>query len=104
MIRRPPRSTLFPYTTLFRSSSLLWLILAFDKFYFHIALIKDSWPVVFMAVGVFLGGIQFISIGLLREIIAHTYYKSHNKPIYALRARKNHRTEIGDFAQQTRPS
>src|SRR5437870_8920539 len=24
MIRRPPRSTLFPYTTLFRSSFLLW--------------------------------------------------------------------------------
>src|SRR6266511_4434450 len=25
MIRRPPRSTLFPYTTLFRSASLPWL-------------------------------------------------------------------------------
>src|SRR2546429_3435274 len=25
MIRRPPRSTLFPYTTLFRSSSCRWL-------------------------------------------------------------------------------
>src|SRR5258708_30818730 len=25
MIRRPPRSTLFPYTTLFRSSMRLWL-------------------------------------------------------------------------------
>src|SRR5260370_22870348 len=24
MIRRPPRSTLFPYTTLFRSEGLLW--------------------------------------------------------------------------------
>src|SRR5258705_8502331 len=24
MIRRPPRSTLFPYTTLFRSGRLLW--------------------------------------------------------------------------------
>src|SRR5437667_5883412 len=24
MIRRPPRSTLFPYTTLFRSCKLLW--------------------------------------------------------------------------------
>src|SRR3712207_8386642 len=24
MIRRPPRSTLFPYTTLFRSSRVLW--------------------------------------------------------------------------------
>src|SRR2546422_4591781 len=25
MIRRPPRSTLFPYTTLFRSTRVLWL-------------------------------------------------------------------------------
>src|SRR3712207_8632857 len=24
MIRRPPRSTLFPYTTLFRSLSIIW--------------------------------------------------------------------------------
>src|SRR2546423_11177198 len=24
MIRRPPRSTLFPYTTLFRSNTMLW--------------------------------------------------------------------------------
>src|SRR3712207_8144574 len=28
MIRRPPRSTLFPYTTLFRSGVLLWAALA----------------------------------------------------------------------------
>src|SRR3712207_8194421 len=26
MIRRPPRSTLFPYTTLFRSEGLLWCV------------------------------------------------------------------------------
>src|SRR5256885_11009901 len=25
MIRRPPRSTLFPYTTLFRSDSVVWI-------------------------------------------------------------------------------
>src|SRR2546428_874746 len=25
MIRRPPRSTLFPYTTLFRSRTVLWI-------------------------------------------------------------------------------
>src|SRR3989475_1940476 len=28
MIRRPPRSTLFPYTTLFRSFIALWLVAA----------------------------------------------------------------------------
>src|SRR3712207_7042584 len=31
MIRRPPRSTLFPYTTLFRSSSLVGLPAAGDS-------------------------------------------------------------------------
>src|SRR2546422_6891019 len=35
MIRRPPRSTLFPYTTLFRSAALFQLIgnyIPFDEF------------------------------------------------------------------------
>src|SRR2546427_7784795 len=30
MIRRPPRSTLFPYTTLFRSQGLNWRGMAYD--------------------------------------------------------------------------
>jgi glycosyltransferase involved in cell wall biosynthesis len=85
-------------------SCLLWAVLAFDKFYFHIALIKDSGPVVFLAVGLFLVGIQFLSMGLLGEIIARTYYESQNKPIYALREVKSHRKEMGDSAEQTRPS
>src|SRR3712207_8902530 len=29
MIRRPPRSTLFPYTTLFRSGTVIGLVLAY---------------------------------------------------------------------------
>src|SRR2546429_2119792 len=32
MIRRPPRSTLFPYTTLFRSRLLVWLQCEHDVF------------------------------------------------------------------------
>ena len=41
MIRRPPRSTLFPYTTLFRSENTAFAIR--DKLY----LVKDfcQWPV-----------------------------------------------------------
>src|ERR1041384_1705343 len=34
MIRRPPRSTLFPYTTLFRSRVDRW-IAQFEEGYFH---------------------------------------------------------------------
>src|SRR5258708_14898708 len=35
MIRRPPRSTLFPYTTLFRSALDLRLIRPMEMFYLH---------------------------------------------------------------------
>src|SRR3712207_7907693 len=37
MIRRPPRSTLFPYTTLFRSEGLASLQIIFNLFRQHIA-------------------------------------------------------------------
>src|SRR2546422_7952097 len=40
MIRRPPRSTLFPYTTLFRSTQLVW----------------SRWWVTLVAVSLFLAG------------------------------------------------
>jgi len=50
------------------------------------------------------GGIQFVSMGLLGEIMARTYYESQNKPIYALREVKSHRKEMGDPAEPARPS
>src|SRR3712207_8509326 len=37
MIRRPPRSTLFPYTTLFRSSRMILLIDNYDSFVWNLA-------------------------------------------------------------------
>src|SRR5688572_31070531 len=33
MIRRPPRSTLFPYTTLFRSHGPLYYLLLYNSFF-----------------------------------------------------------------------
>src|SRR2546430_12079670 len=49
MIRRPPRSTLFPYTTLFRSSAPVdWLRLYLAKL--GETLLHSSWMVALMAV------------------------------------------------------
>src|SRR3712207_8767536 len=50
MIRRPPRSTLFPYTTLFRSAApsqsqlLLRSHLRFRPCQYHTAVSTSSWP------------------------------------------------------------
>src|SRR2546422_5760595 len=48
MIRRPPRSTLFPYTTLFRSASLIPLTLGLDAM--RQLLFPGGWPA-FLPVG-----------------------------------------------------
>src|SRR5687767_13152109 len=42
MIRRPPRSTLFPYTTLFRSLNLMARPLFFEKFYGRVQQLLDE--------------------------------------------------------------
>jgi hypothetical protein len=57
-----------------------------------------------LAVALFVSGMQFVSIGLLGEIMARTYYESQNKRIYALREVKSHRKQLSDSAEWPRPS
>ena len=57
-----------------------------------------------LAVALLISGIQLISMGLLGEIIARTYYESQNKPIYALREVKSHRKQLSDSAECPRSS
>ena len=85
-------------------SGLLALFLAFEKLYGHQTIVAEHGPMAFLAVALFVTGIQFIAMGLLGEISARTYYESQNKPIYALREVKSHRKEAGDSTEQTRPS
>jgi hypothetical protein len=33
----------------------------------------------------FLTGVQFLSVGLIGEMVSRTYYESQKKPIYTLR-------------------
>lgn len=42
-------------------------------------------PWMFLAITLFLGGLQLISMGLLAEIGVRTYFESQNKRIYAIR-------------------
>jgi glycosyltransferase involved in cell wall biosynthesis len=82
----------------------LAMFLAFEKIYYHTAVMAEHGPLMLLAVALFLSGVQFISMGFLGEMLARTYYESQNKPIYALREVKSHRKETGDSAEQARPS
>ena len=78
--------------------------LAWEKFGHNVTIMTQHGPLLLVAVALFVSGVQFVSMGLLGEIIARTYYESQNKPIYALREVKSHRKEMGDSAEQARPS
>ena len=42
-------------------------------------------PLLWLAVLLIIVGVQFISLGLLGELVVRTYYETQNKPIYVIR-------------------
>jgi glycosyltransferase involved in cell wall biosynthesis len=77
--------------------------LALKKLFVQVAIMQEHGPLLLLGIALFVSGIQFISMGLLGEMLARTYYESQNKPIYALREIKSRR-EAGDSAESPRPS
>src|SRR2546426_3970645 len=68
MIRRPPRSTLFPYTTLFRSNHV-WLILA-------VVLLFTCFPPAFARLGILLHiPLSLVLIGIVLRGSAFTFWR-----------------------------
>jgi glycosyltransferase involved in cell wall biosynthesis len=85
------------------SGLLLGALLFLGKIYYGTPVMTQHGPLLLLAMVLFISGVQFISIGLLGEIMSRTYYESQNKAIYALREVKSRRKELGDSAE-TRPS
>lgn len=46
-------------------------------------------PLLLLSVGLELVGVQFLSMGLLGELLARTYFESQGKPSYTVRATRN---------------
>jgi len=86
------------------TGSLLTFLLLIEKLYYHLSLVQQHGPLLLLGVALIVSGAQFVSMGLIGEMLARTYYESQNKPIYALREVKSHRKEIGDSAEPARPS
>jgi len=61
----------------------LGVFLSYQRLFLGIAL--SSRPLLLLAILLIFVGVQFISMGLLGEMIARTYHETQNKPIYALR-------------------
>jgi glycosyltransferase involved in cell wall biosynthesis len=67
--------------------------LLYEKLFLHRPIMLEHGPLLFVAMLLFLTGIQFLSVGLIGEMLSRTYYESQRKPIYALREIKSRRPE-----------
>jgi len=54
-------------------------------------LLANHGPLILLGMALVMGGIQFIAIGLIGELLARTYYESQNKPVYTVREFVGHR-------------
>ena len=73
------------------AGSAIGLFLVYQKLILRRAIMLEHGPLIFAAMLLFLTGIQFLSIGLIGEMLARTYYESQKKTIYALREIKGRR-------------
>jgi len=67
------------------AGSGIGLFLLYEKLWLHRAIMLAHGPLLFVAMLLFLTGVQFLSVGLLGEMLSRTYYESQKKPIYTLR-------------------
>ena len=61
------------------------------KALFDEGLLANHGPLIILGVALVMGGIQFISIGLIGELLARTYYESQDKPVYTVRELRGRR-------------
>lgn len=62
---------------------VIGIYLSFMKLIYGIALAER--PLLWLAILLVMVGVQFITMGLLGELIVRTYHESQNKPIYSIR-------------------
>jgi glycosyltransferase involved in cell wall biosynthesis len=74
------------------AGGLAGLFLLVRKFVSNVDVMTEHGPLLFAAVLLIVCGIQLISLGLVGEVLARTYYESQRKPIYSVREVKRSHT------------
>ena len=57
-------------------------------------LLANHGPLMLLGMALVMGGIQFIAIGLIGELLARTYYETQNKPVYTVREIRTRRSGV----------
>jgi len=73
---------------------LMGSVVVLKSMLFHQSVMLQNGPLLFGATLFALAGIQLLGLGLVSEILSHTYYESQKKPIYTTRQIQSHAPEL----------
>jgi glycosyltransferase involved in cell wall biosynthesis len=76
------------------------LFLLYRKLFLHQPILLDHGPLLLLGMTLIVSGIQFLSFGLLGEMLSRVYYETQKKPIYSVRELKNHRENAVPVAKR----
>jgi len=74
-----------PGLFLFLSGSVISFILILKKLFYNTHLMIEHGPLLLSAILFIMSGIQFISLGILSEMVLRTYYEGQNKKPYLIK-------------------
>jgi len=80
----------------------LWLVI--DKLVKNQDIILSHGPLLLLGTALVIGGIQFMAIGLIGELLTRTYYESQDKPIYTVRELRGRRAVPAGRREPPRPA
>ena len=68
--------------------------LAWQKLVHHTHVMVEHGPLMLTGMFLLVSSVQFLSLGLIGELLSRTYYESQNKPIYSVREIRSRREAV----------
>jgi glycosyltransferase involved in cell wall biosynthesis len=77
--------------------------LAYEKIFHHSNLMVEHGPLMLTGMFLLVTAVQFLSLGLIGELLSRTYYESQNKPIYNVREIRSRREAVESAGRDSGP-
>ncbi len=77
--------------------------LVYEKFFHHSQLMLEHGPLMLTGMFLLVSAFQFLSLGLIGELLSRTYHESQNKPIYNVREIRSRREAVESAGRDSGP-
>jgi len=87
----------------FAGGAGIGVFLVYEKVFHHSQLMLEHGPLMLTGMFLLVSAVQFLSLGLIGELLSRTYHESQNKPIYNVREIRSRREAVESAGRDSGP-